>query len=59
VRDCRLIRDDEGWCWCSLENNNIGEAGGVAMGNALAANSSLQELKCVVLAVGYVLCARL
>ena len=47
VRDCRLIRDDEGWCWCSLNNNNIGEAGGVAMGKALATNSSLQLFVCV------------
>jgi len=43
VRDCRLIRDDEGWCLCSLDNNNIGEAGSVAMGKALATNSRLQK----------------
>jgi len=57
VRDCRLIRDDEGWCWCSLINNSIGEAGSVAMGKALATNSSLQELVCVLLAMECVLCA--
>ena len=57
MRDCRLIRDDEGWCSRSLENNSIGEAGGVAMGKALATNSSLQELVCVLLPMGCVLCA--
>ena len=32
---------------CSLFNNNIGDAGGKAMGKALATNSSLQLLVCV------------
>jgi len=38
-------------CACSLQNSNIGDRGGVALGKALEVNSSLQTLSYVVVAV--------
>jgi len=45
-------------CGCSLQANNIGAEGGVALGKALEVNSSLQTLEFVVVAVDLRLCVR-